>query len=357
MATLADLLGAIRRLLGRPAAQRSNPSGEGATGEGTGTRRTPTEPLPPLPGPPPSIQSFSRAVEVPCMAAIRPDLGSVNLRSGPGLTFPRLERAGGGMTFGVAAVSGRDSDGLPWYWLEWDGGAGWARSDLVQLSGECAEVLLNVPEAPEPPFAVPEAADDCFLLPVPGRVLQHVHNGHPAYDLAAPEGTPIHAAAPGAIARCVICTGREGDLARLSPSWLGLTGQEELRRDPAWGFGYGTFVTVRHAYRDMPAGLCAYMDGLALADGAVFVLYGHLQEASVSAGDAVEAGDLLGLTGSTGCCCGAYLHLEVRVGPPDAAAEDWLALTPAHPGLLFREAAPDQIGSAGEAIDSLEEVS
>ncbi len=127
MATLADLLRKIGRLFGGPAAQHGNPSsGETASAE-TGKRRTPTEPLPPLPGPPPTIQSFSRAIEVPCMAAIRPDLGTVNLRSGPGLTFPRIERAGGGMTLGLITVSGRDPDGLPWYCLEWDGGMGWTR--------------------------------------------------------------------------------------------------------------------------------------------------------------------------------------------------------------------------------------
>ncbi len=46
----------------------------------------------------------------------------------------------------------------------------------------------------------------------------------------------------------------------------------------------------------------------------VFNLYGHMQSVSVAPGEHVEAGDALGLVGSTGVAIGPHLHFEVRVG-------------------------------------------
>ncbi|MCC7358677.1 MAG: peptidoglycan DD-metalloendopeptidase family protein [Anaerolineales bacterium] len=46
----------------------------------------------------------------------------------------------------------------------------------------------------------------------------------------------------------------------------------------------------------------------------VFTLYGHMQSVSVAIGEHVEAGDALGLVGSTGVAIGPHLHFEVRVG-------------------------------------------
>ncbi|HOP43588.1 MAG TPA: peptidoglycan DD-metalloendopeptidase family protein [Flavobacteriales bacterium] len=57
--------------------------------------------------------------------------------------------------------------------------------------------------------------------------------------------------------------------------------------------GYGNVVVVRHH------------NGLE-------TLYAHLSKRSVSAGDDVEAGELLGLGGNTGRSTGSHLHFEVR---------------------------------------------
>lgn len=46
----------------------------------------------------------------------------------------------------------------------------------------------------------------------------------------------------------------------------------------------------------------------------VYTLYGHMQTVTVEVGDHVEAGDALGLVGSTGVAIGPHLHFEVRVG-------------------------------------------
>lgn len=42
--------------------------------------------------------------------------------------------------------------------------------------------------------------------------------------------------------------------------------------------------------------------------------YGHLQEIHVGTGQCVNAGDILGLVGSTGGSTGPHLHLEIHIG-------------------------------------------
>lgn len=60
------------------------------------------------------------------------------------------------------------------------------------------------------------------------------------------------------------------------------------------GGGYGNYVVISH-------------------DGTYSTLYGHLSYASVSVGDYVNRGDVIGAIGSTGFSTGAHLHFEVRV--------------------------------------------
>ncbi len=50
----------------------------------------------------------------------------------------------------------------------------------------------------------------------------------------------------------------------------------------------------------------------------VFALYGHMDQIVVSAGQAVNAGDLLGTVGASGVALGPHLHLEVRLDNPDS---------------------------------------
>jgi hypothetical protein len=49
----------------------------------------------------------------------------------------------------------------------------------------------------------------------------------------------------------------------------------------------------------------------------VFTLYGHLSESLVEEGQAVNARDVIALSGSSGVADGAHLHFEVRVGNND----------------------------------------
>ena len=55
--------------------------------------------------------------------------------------------------------------------------------------------------------------------------------------------------------------------------------------------------------------------------GGMEALYAHLSEVDVKPGDAVQAGEKLGVAGCTGICVGTHLHFELR--------QDGLAFDPA----------------------------
>ncbi|MFF3785847.1 peptidoglycan DD-metalloendopeptidase family protein [Streptomyces sp. NPDC001933] len=78
-----------------------------------------------------------------------------------------------------------------------------------------------------------------------------------------------------------------------------------------WGGAYGNQVVVKHA------------------DGH-YSQYGHLSSASVSVGQAVSAGQQIGLSGSTGNSTGPHLHFEVRTGPAYGSDIDPIAFLASH---------------------------
>jgi murein DD-endopeptidase MepM/ murein hydrolase activator NlpD len=110
--------------------------------------------------------------------------------------------------------------------------------------------------------------------PVPGAITSpygyrihpifHVRKMHTGVDMTAGMGTPIHAAEAGSV---------------LSAGWRG---------------GYGKCVVISHG-------------------GGLATLYGHLSSISVSAGQKVGRGEVIGKVGSTGYSTGPHLHFEVRV--------------------------------------------
>ena len=58
--------------------------------------------------------------------------------------------------------------------------------------------------------------------------------------------------------------------------------------------------------------------------GGVFSGYWHLTDITVSAGQAVQAGDLLGHVGTTGLSTGNHLHWELRVNGFAVDPMQWL---------------------------------
>jgi murein DD-endopeptidase MepM/ murein hydrolase activator NlpD len=107
----------------------------------------------------------------------------------------------------------------------------------------------------------------------------HVWQLHAGVDLAAPGGTPIHAAAAGRVVRA------------------------------GWDGGYGNYTCLYHgAYRGSGVSTC----------------YGHQSRILVRTGEWVARGQTIGLVGSTGAATGAHLHFEVRLDGRPVQPLDWL---------------------------------
>ncbi len=74
--------------------------------------------------------------------------------------------------------------------------------------------------------------------------------------------------------------------------------------------GYGNVVIIGYDYVSLPPEIKAL-----IPDGAtLFMLYAHLEEpSSLSEGDAVVPGQLIGNVGTTGASDAVHLHMEIRV--------------------------------------------
>lgn len=111
---------------------------------------------------------------------------------------------------------------------------------------------------------------------------------HAGVDIAGPRDTPVYAAADGTVVRAE-CTSaycdRDGNLSLA---------------------GYGNLVELDHG-------------------NGVTTRYAHLSAYTVTAGQRVSAGALLGFQGSTGNSTGVHLHFEVRADGAPVDPVPWLA--------------------------------
>lgn len=105
-----------------------------------------------------------------------------------------------------------------------------------------------------------------YLRPiVGGRKTQGFH-GYNGIDLAAPTGTPLLASADG---------------------------QVIIARGSGYNGGYGLYVVIRHS-------------------NGTQTLYGHMSRVSVSVGQNVTQGQVIGAVGNTGRSTGPHVHFEIR---------------------------------------------
>jgi len=173
------------------------------------------------------------------------------------------------------------------------------------VATEQSEVLCNALEA----FCI---LDGHFVLQRPihapgitsvessylyGSTQKGARDPHHGVEFENPTGTPVHVAAAGK----VVFAGSDWDV------------QVAARKN-----FYGNVVVVKHTLEDVIL--------------PVYTLYGHLSRVDVRIGQVVEAGEVIGLVGSSGVALGSHLHFEVRVGENTYGAtrnpELWLAVEP-----------------------------
>jgi hypothetical protein len=103
-----------------------------------------------------------------------------------------------------------------------------------------------------------------FIMPVNGKLLRGCSSYHSGWDIGLSAGSPVRAGLGGRVRYAQYCS------------------------------GYGNLAIIRHK-----SGLEVY--------------YSHLSKLKVKPNQYVEAGDTIGLVGSTGHATTAHLHMEFRI--------------------------------------------
>jgi murein DD-endopeptidase MepM/ murein hydrolase activator NlpD len=138
----------------------------------------------------------------------------------------------------------------------------------IQAQLQAAQAASSVPAPPAGP--VQGESSSGFIWPVSGPITSPFCEPrpweacHPGIDIGVPTGTPIHAVADGTVS----IAGPEG--------------------------GYGNYTCIDHG-------------------GGLSSCYAHQESISVSVGQTVSQGQVIGISDCTGLCFGPHLHFEVRV--------------------------------------------
>lgn len=227
---------------------------------------TPPQPAPaatptPVPATPPAAAAVAQFATV-----VPPD--GLNLRSGPGTSYPVVVAVPGGARLQIAGRPNADG----WYSVVYGDRAGWVLGSYLSFTA------MTPTPAPTATTAAPPGTAR-FAWPVESRRISTPFSvAHPGIDIDEfPNGgNPVSAGAAGTVTFA-------GGSACCS---------------------YGLYVIVKHA------------DGYTS-------LYAHLSSVAVSEGQEVRQGALLGKSGNTGYSTGAHLHFEIR---KDGVAVDPLTL-------------------------------
>jgi murein DD-endopeptidase MepM/ murein hydrolase activator NlpD len=270
-----------------------------------------------------------------CRLTIRPELGTVNIRLGPGVDYePPLAKTEGGVTFELVGATEADADGLRWYAVRLGGRSGWVRGDLVIISQECLSYTFISADDLRPPAPIVPPPDGRFPLPTAARITQGYRvPAHPGFDMISRTGTPLIAPADGFCIRRIDCTRCTEQRPNRQPNHLFQC--PDTWKDPGWGYGYGNFIIMRHDYNRLPAPLRTEMNRHGLRNAYAYILYAHLSRVNVVRGQYVRAGTVLGATGNTGCSSAPHLHFEVRIGNDTEVDDVWAMQRPVHPRFIF----------------------
>ncbi|MFE2587222.1 peptidoglycan DD-metalloendopeptidase family protein [Streptomyces sp. NPDC059378] len=202
----------------------------------------------------------------------------------PSLIHPGLK-----LSIGAQAVTGADAgSAAPQADAPKSPSAESSSAQSAPTESSSAQSSASKPAAPQ--AAAPQTTGSGFVLPVAGAPIgtaYHVAGSmwasghHTGVDFVIPTGTSLKAVGAGTVVSA------------------------------GWGGAYGNQVVIR------------------LADGH-YAQYAHLSQLSVSAGQAVTAGQQVGLSGATGNVTGPHLHFEIRTTPDYGSDIDPIAYLRAH---------------------------
>ena len=136
------------------------------------------------------------------------------------------------------------------------------------------EVAVATPSAPKKTGVVPTVSKGTsaqigyYAVPLSHYIKTQGVHGYNGVDLAAPVGTPLLASADGDVI---------------------------IAKQSGWNGGYGGYIVIQHGNGSQ-------------------TLYSHASRVTVSVGQHVSRGDVIGAVGATGKATGPHVHFEIRNG-------------------------------------------
>ena len=210
---------------------------------------------------------------------------ALNARSGPSASSPRTRTVPNGATVSIVCrIAGQFISGTVTNTGFWD-----RLTDNSYVSDAYIERGDDV--VPKCTSATPvPAATGTWMLPVSAGLISDFRTRqrptHDGVDLAAPRNTSIRSASAGTVIR-VVCNVSKGS--------CDVDGNRTIS-------GCGWYVEVLHA-------------------GSIVTRYCHMvRRPSVTVGQTVARGAILGYVGTSGASSGPHLHFEVHVGTPATRA-------------------------------------
>ena len=196
-----------------------------------------------------------------------------------------------------------------WFKVDYEGQQAWVREDFCRVAGDAEELGLSWDLYPSPMKDEGWWVRDYNYKPYQDpNVWEHL-----GWDFGAPVGTPIYCGPEGGeVVQVMDCT--KCSAARPSTVLNGISlGDSSVYSDPGWGYGYGNFVVVGYEWDILPDSTQEWMLSNGYGGGAAFVLYGHLHERKVAAGQKISEEQIIGTCGNTGNSEASHLHLEMRL--------------------------------------------
>lgn len=289
-------------------------------GQATETTPAPAQPVATQPAatkggsPTPSVTVDSKA-SAKCVATVTAS-PSAKMRAQP-VNGDQVSSAVNGAILPVLAMQ-QASDGFKWLQIDNSGTTGWVREDLMTFSGDCAEFGLQVTSSTASTVVKMDEYASADLYPVPMTNYRFVRGftgpqpNHPGVDYGANDGEAMFCGpAGGLVVVTTKCTNCTADKPSTKDHGLEI-GNTAVFNDPAWGYGYGNYVTIRYLHDQLPQATKDALTAAGFPKGHIYALYGHMNSFSVTKGQVLTAGQQIGSCGNTGNSHGAHLHLEIR---------------------------------------------